>query len=319
MNYNDIGGFMKREITYKSKDNKTDIHAIIWEPIGEIKGILQISHGMIENISRYENFAMQLNKNGILVCGNDHLGHGLSVIDKKHYGYFTKNNGDKVLVDDLYSLTEIIKQEYPNIPYFILGHSMGSFILRNYIRYYGTNIDGAIIVGSGYKNKVTINTAILVTNLIAKIHLDEFYRSEFIYKMTTGNYWKYFKEGKTNKNCWLTKNEEVIAEFGKNPLMDFKFTCNGYKWMFKLIKNSCDIEFNKKINKDLPLFILSGDQDPVGNFGKDIEIIKNMYKDVGIKYVDVKLYKDMRHEILNEVNNSEVILDIVSILNEKKI
>lgn len=308
---------MKQEINYKSQDGLTDIHAIIWKPTTEVKAVVQISHGMVEHISRYENVADYLNKQGILVCGNDHLGHGLSINDKNNYGYFCKKDQDKVLVDDLHELTNLIKKEYPNIPYYLLGHSMGSFIARNYIETYSEDINGVIIVGSGYKSSLITNTAKIVTNITQFYHHGWYYRSPFLYSQTNGGFSKRFEEKKDNPYCWLTTDMNIIEDYKNDPLSNFRFTCNAYYGLFTLINKACQKRLCKKIRKDLPILILSGKDDPVGNFGKDIYRLEKLYKNVGIKDVKIKLYNGMRHEILNEKNRILVLNDIVNFIKEK--
>ncbi len=309
---------MKEEITYKSSDCITNIHAIIWRPTTEVKAIVQISHGMVEHIERYSLFANSLNKRGILVCGNDHLGHGYSVTSKTNYGYFAKKDSPKILVDDLYSLTKIMKEKYPNTPYFLLGHSMGSFIARNYLTYYSDSLTGAIIVGSGHKSKALMNIALIITAITQFYHHGWFYRSPFLYKMTNGSFHKRFEEGKENPLCWLTSDTTIINEYRNNPLSNFKFTCNGYSTLFKLIKRAGNKKHAKQTRKDLPMLILSGKDDPVGNFGKDIYLIEKLYKKSGLTKINIKLYNGMRHELINEKNNILPITDIINFLEEKR-
>ena len=140
----------KSTFGFLSSDQKTDIHAVRWEPDeGEIKGILQISHGMVEYIERYEEFAEFMTRQGFLVAGNDHLGHGESVVSQELWGYFAPKNGSDIVVEDIHKLRTMIQEEYPDLPYFILGHSMGSFLLRKYLSKYGTGLSGALILGTG--------------------------------------------------------------------------------------------------------------------------------------------------------------------------
>lgn len=308
---------MKQEINYKSQDGITNIHAVIWKPTTEIKAIIQISHGMVEHINRYENMALELNKQGILVCGNDHLGHGNSITSQNNYGYFCKKKQDQVLVADLHELTNIIKKDYPNIPYFLLGHSMGSFIARNYIESFSEDITGAIIVGSGYKSSFVTTSAKALTRITQFYHHGWYYRSPFLYMQTNGGFSKRFEEGKENPYCWLTTDEQIINEYKNDLLTNFKFTCNAYYGLFTLINKACKKSLCKKIRKDLPILIMSGKDDPVGNFGKDIYKIEKLYKSVDIKDVKIKLYNGMRHEILNEKNRVLVLNDIVNFINEK--
>lgn len=307
---------MKEEFTYKSKEDLTKIHAVVWKPASEIKAIVQIAHGMTEHINRYEEFAKALNNQGILVCGNDHLGHGKSVIDENHLGYFAKKNGRDVLVDDVVTLTNIMQVRYPNTPYYILGHSMGSFIVRNYITSYSNRLAGCILIGSAQHSKLKMNLGKQLAKTTQFYHHGWFYRSPLLYKMTTGNYYKKFEEGMQNHLCWLTTNNEIIETYKNDPLSNFKFTCNGYYTLFDLIKGACSKKRAKKINKDLPMFIMTGKDDPVGRLGKDIYKIEKLYKKVGIKDVRIKVYNGMRHEVLNEVQNVVPITDIVNFINK---
>lgn len=306
---------MKKDINYKSHDNITTINACIWEPITEVKAIVQISHGMVEHIGRYEKLAEELNKVGILVCGNDHLGHGKSVIDKDHYGYFAAKKSSKILVDDVHSLTELVKKDYPNVPYFVLGHSMGSFIIRNYIQEYSNEVDGAIIVGSAFHSQCFMGFSKFVTVIDKFYHGGWFYRSRYLKKTTTNTFTKKFEEGKTNPNCWLTKDENVLRDYANDPYTHFTFTSNAYYTMFSLIKECCKFSKIKKIRKDLPILIMSGKDDPVGDFGEGVLKLENAYKKAKIKDVKVKLYNGVRHEVLNERERVIAINDIIQFVN----
>ena len=139
----------KVEFTYPSHDGKTQIHAICWEPDEKPSAVLQISHGMVEYIDRYDEFAAFLTRQGYVVVGNDHLGHGKSVQDDSWLGYFAEKEGNKVVLRDIHRLRLMTQKRFPDVPYFILGHSMGSFIARNYLCRYGSGIDGAVIAGTG--------------------------------------------------------------------------------------------------------------------------------------------------------------------------
>lgn len=305
---------MKKDITYKSKDNITDIHATIWIPEGEIKAILQLSHGMCEHIIRYQEFAEYMNKQGILVCGNDHLGHGDSVIDKDHYGYFASKNSRQILVDDLYEFTKIITNDYPNIPLFILGHSFGSFILRNYLSEHSNIPTGVILTGTAVHSKPKLLFAILITNIITFYKRTPFYRSKYLENITTGKFKQYFINNK--HFSWLTKDNDYINEYLKDPKCRFRFTCNGYKTLFELLLHANDKY--KTIKKDLPILILSGKDDPVSNFGKSITKLNTIYKKQGLTNIKYKIYNGLRHSLLNESDKIIVINDIIQFINTNK-
>lgn len=304
---------MFKEFTYPSNDNITDIHACMWIPSGEVNAILQVEHGMIEYIKRYANFAEILNNAGILVCGSDHLGHGESVIDKNHYGYFASVRGDKILIEDSHDLTKLVKREYPTTPYYLLGHSFGSFLVRNYITKYTDEVNGAIIMGSAYQNPIKMNLAIAFTAIHQFFHHGWFYRSNTLNNLTIGKLHLFFEE--KTPDCWLTRNEEVLKSYKNDPLCNFKFTCNGYLNMFRLIRDANRKKYIKKINNNFPILIVSGKDDPVGNFGKRIEQMNELYRSANITNIKLKIYNNMRHEILNEPERIIVINDIINFIN----
>ena len=303
---------MFNEVNYQSKDNITEIHAVMWVPTKKVTAILQIEHGMSEYINRYEGLAKILNDKGILVCGEDHLGHGKSVIDADHYGYIAAKSGDKILVDDAVSLTEIMKKKYPGVPYYILGHSFGSFIARDYIAKYD-DINGCIIMGSSYQNQIKMRFAIIFTYIEQFYHHGWFYRSKLLHRITVGNLERFFEEKR--KNCWITKNSEVLTSFEGDPLCNFNFTCNGYLNMFRLIKQCNRKKTYNNTDKDLPLFIASGKDDPIGRFGTGVLKIDKLYKKAKFNNVKLKIYNGMRHGLLNEPERIIVINDIMTFIN----
>lgn len=298
----------KIQFYIKSTNDINDIHCIMWKPKGEILAILQISHGMVEYIDRYDRFATFLAYNGILVVGNDHLGHGLSVNDDEELGYFNCDDASKTVVEDLHKITDKIKREYGNIPYFVLGHSMGSFLIRRYMMTYQNEVDGYIIMGTGSQPKIILKLAKFLLNII-KLFKGDRYRSKFVTKLAFGAYNNDFKPVVTQSD-WISRDREIVQKYINDKYCTFLFTLNGYKTLFdtlEFIQISSNI---KKLSKNIPLFLVSGDKDPVGNKGKDVKNIYEEYKNLGIKDIEIKLYKDCRHEILNELNYEEIYDDI---------
>ena len=303
----------KEEFYFDSNDGSTKIRALRFIPDGEVKAVLQISHGMVEFIDRYENFAEYLTNNGFLVTGNDHLGHGGSVKDKSDWGYFGKD-GYNVVLNDLLKLTNITKELYPNVPYFLLGHSMGSFLARLYTIKYGNQLNGAIIMGTGQQSKGTLGVAKFLTKLVEKSK-GERYRSRFLNGLALGAYNKKWEPSDTHVD-WLTKDKDVCDWYYHEPRCHFIFTTNGFYNLFSLIEQIVDIKNIEQMPKDLPILVTSGEDDPVGNFGKDPTTLANIYKEVGIKDVELKLYPNDRHEILNEFDKDEVYKDLLDWLNK---
>ena len=197
----------KEEFYFDSNDGLTKIRALKFIPDGEVKAILQISHGMVEFIDRYESFANYLCEKGFLVVGNDHLGHGGSVNSKEDWGYFAKKDGYRIVLNDILKLLNIVKKDYPNRNYFLLGHSMGSFLARLFLIEYGNELDGAIIMGTGQQSKGTLVAGKALTKLIG-LFKGEKYRSSFINNMALGSYNKKFEPSTTHCD-WLTKDEKI--------------------------------------------------------------------------------------------------------------
>ena len=305
---------MKNEFYYPSKDGLTQIHAIEWIPDGEIRGVLQIAHGMVEFIDRYDRFAKVMADNGFYVVGNDHLGHGLSVTDENQLGYFAKHDGNFCVIGDMRQLQEDTSKKYPDLPYFLLGHSMGSFLARQYIEKYGEGLKGAIIMGTAYQPNATLDLGIALTGTLRKSRGDH-YRSNVINNMGLGNYNKSFEPARTPCD-WLTKDESIVDAYMENPLNQFVFTVNGYYNMFRGMRY-CQRQKNlDKIPKDLPILVVSGWDDPVGDFGKGPTEVAVSYKKTGIQDVTMILYPDDRHEILNELDKEKVDQDIITWIEE---
>lgn len=301
---------MKNSFTYPSTDGITNIHAIEWKPEGDIKAILQISHGMVEFIDRYDRFANFLTGYGFLVVGNDHLGHGESVIDDSKHGYFG-SNGNECVIEDMHTLHAMTSVRYPDVPYFMLGHSMGSFLVRQYIEMYGSSLAGAIIMGTGYQSNATLKMVEGLCIALAQTHGWE-YRSPLLYKMALGSYNKAFEPART-RNDWLTKDETIVDIYNGHPWNNFRFTLNGYYHMFKGIEYA-----NTHVNDVpiyLPILFVSGKDDPVGNFGLGVKKVYDSFKKAGIDDVSLRLYENDRHELLNETNHDQIDFDLLEWLH----
>ena len=300
-------------IYYPSKDGKNTIHAVIWRPQGEIKGVLQIIHGMAEYAERYSPFAGFLAENGYLVCAEDHLGHGKSVKSEEDLGYFCDRKDYETVISDIRELQLIIQEQTGNIPYFLLGHSMGSFFCRACISMYGADLSGAIIMGSGTQGAPLLNVALCVVNLNA-LFTGWRNRSKFIKDLAFGGYNKKINPARC-ENDWLSVNPENVDTYQADPLCGFKFTNNGYKILFSVIKKACSSKTVNAVPKNLPLYFVAGEEDPVGDYGKGVLKAYGKFKSAGVTDLSVKLYKNSRHEILNDYCKDEVYEDILIFLN----
>ena len=298
----------ERHFTYPSADGKTQIHAVEWMPEGKITGILQIVHGMQEYIERYRDFACYLADKGILVTGNDLLGHGSSVRSSAQFGYFAAPNGAKTLIADLRHLHRQVQERYPKLPYFMMGHSMGSFLARQYLCMYGNYLDGAIISGTAWHNALEAKAGMFLCRRMAAVKGWK-YRSRLINYMTIGNLNKKIDPVRTPQD-WLTRDEAVVDAYRKEPRTQFVFTLNGFYAMFDILnyltvrKNLC------RMPKNLPVFFIAGEEDPVGNYGTGVKKAAVSMRSVGMKHVQCRLYPNDRHEVLNELDRENVYLDV---------
>ena len=303
-----------KEIRLPSNDGVHKLHVVIWEPDTEVKAVLQISHGMTEMIMRYDHFAGFLNTKGILVIGNDHLGHGETAGCDEDLGYFCPKNMSETVVKDLHSVTEYAKKEYPNVPYFLLGHSMGSFMARRYLMTFGDELSGAVLAGTGLQKKAILIFGKFVSSLI-QIFKGARHRSMLLLMAAFSSYNDRFKSEK-HHCAWLSKDEKVWEFCANHKYCNFTFTVNGYKTLFDVLTFIQKKENIKKIPKNLPLFMVAGTDDPVGDYGSGVQKIYETYKQTGIEDICLKLYEKDRHEILNELDKDAVYSDIYKWLEE---
>lgn len=299
----------KEDLYYSSRDNQTTIHAVRWVPEGEKPAcIVQIVHGMAEYVERYEEFARFLTDRNVLVTGEDHMGHGLSMRQDKNPGYFCEQDAATVVVRDAHRLKKMTQVAYPGIPYVILGHSMGSFIVRNYMFRYGSGIDAAVIMGTGMQPGALLKASKALANL-EKLVCGGNHISEFLNKAAFGSFNAKIENPRT-KMDWLTKEEKVVDAYLEDPLCGFTFTANGFHTLFELIARAEKTGNLKKIPKELPVFFVSGGQDPVGNYGKGVQEAYDSLKKAGMSSLSMKLYENDRHELLNEADRENVMEDI---------
>lgn len=299
----------KQEFYFESRDREHKVHAVKWIPEAEKPVcIVQIVHGMAEYIDRYDEFATYLAGKGILVVGDDHLGHGKSILQGDPYGYFCREDAPTVLVRDEHRLKKMMQEQYPSVPYLILGHSMGSFITRNYLLRYGSGINGAIIVGTGMQPKLTLVCA-RVLAAVQRVFCGSKHVSDLLNIAAFGAYNKRIKPYKTNFD-WLSRNEENVRRYMEDPLCGFTFTVNGFQTLFQLIWNLHDEKKLQEMPKGLPVLFISGEEDPVGNYGKSVKQVYQSFLRAGMENVQMRLYPEDRHELLNEVDREDVYGDV---------
>ena len=303
-----------KEFFYLSADGRTQIRAACWEPPCAPRAVLQFVHGMYEHMGWYDRFARWLAAQGFLVVGNDHLGHGLSVAGEENRGFFAQPNGNGCVLQDIHTLRTLTQKDHPQLPYFILGHSMGSFLTRQYIQRHGQGLAGAIIMGTGSQSALTLLAARTIARLSACARGWKS-RSALLDKLTTGGFNRRFQPVKTGCE-WITSDEEIAASYGRDPLRCFRFTVNAYDNMFVSIGEAQSARRMKGIPKSLPLLLISGECDPVGGFGKGVRAAYARYRAAGLQQVRCLLYPGCRHELLNEVNRETVYADLLDWMND---
>lgn len=293
--------------TFRSSNNISKVQVYIYDECAEddIKGILQISHGMCEYLDRYKSFIDFMGENGFIVCGHDHIGHGQSITNNDELGFFNNKDGFDNLIDDLIKVKNIILQKYKDKPIYLLGHSMGSLIAR--VALSETVYDGAVISATA-DEKLGLRFGLLLSFLISKIRGAK-YRSEFLNKLVFKGFNKTYDK-RRNEFDWLSRENEITDEYKRDLKCNFIFTVSAFNDLFNLT-----ILANKKpfINANkTPLLFLAGADDPVGNYSKGVLNVIKKYEKNSI--VSHKIYENSRHEILNEINKEEVYEDILEFI-----
>lgn len=302
----------REEFTFDSRDQKTKIHAIKWLPETEkVVCVVQLVHGMSEYIARYDEFARFLAAHGIVVVGNDHLGHGETAKEAgMPFGFFCDQDPATVVVRDVHRLKKITQEQYLGVPYIIIGHSMGSFILRNYLMRYGKGIDGAILLGTGNQSKALINTANILTKILT-VFQGKTHKSLFINALAFGGYEKRVENRKTTID-WFSSDAGMVDKYMEDELCGFTFTLNGFSTLFELILRTRNPEGLEQIPKKLPILIASGEEDPVGDYGEGPKKLYDAYLNLDLTRVQLKLYNGCRHELLNEGIREQVYKDLLN-------
>lgn len=303
------------EFRFENNDKqKIFVHKWYSENNENIKAVIQISHGMAEHSARYKDFAEFLTSSGFIVYANDHRGHKNNVESVDKQGFFAVNDGWLKVVDDMYKLTEIIKKENPDKPIFIFAHSMGSLLTRTYISKYPNSVNGVVLSGTSGEKGFLVKAGKFISKIIGVFNNKQT-PSKFLDNMSFGKFNSYFKPNRT-KFDWLSRDNENVDRYIDDPYCGAIFPNRFYYDL------SWGVDFNNKkeninnISKNLPIFLISGDKDPVGGFTKGVKSVYEDYKNAGIKDIELKFYKDARHEIVNEINRKEVYNDVVEWLNK---
>jgi len=302
------------EFSYPAAGGGNNIYACEWrDDTIPPKAVLQIAHGINEYSGRYTPFAEYLVAKGYIVAANDHAGHGKSAENKEAKGYFSNEEGWNNVVKDIRTLYLREKDKYPHLPYFMLGHSMGSFLIRTYLIDYDDQLAGAIISGTANMPQAVIYGGIALSSIIKLIYGDN-HRSKLLRNLCFFGYNKQFKPN-INPMDWLSRDEKVTDAYIHDKHCRFIPTTLLYKEMFGGIKYMSNKHHYKQLKPDLPILLISGEKDPVGNNGKGIHKLHDDFRKADLKNVTMKLYPECRHELLNELNREEIYADIINWLD----
>lgn len=315
----------RTSIGFKSNDGKSQIKGLIWSPERagspargtNPKGIVQIVHGMAEHIGRYDDFAQFLAQQGYIVCAHDHIGHGKSVSDPKEWGCLPADGGKEILVEDVHELRKTVAARYSRqTPYFLFGHSMGSFVVRAYLARHAEGLAGAILCGTGNQPRIVSKAGNWLARRIAASKGEDA-TSQLLHNMGAGAFSKQIENARTSVD-WISTDPAVVDAYIEDEMCGFMFSAGGYATLTDLTGEVVGTACAAKVPKDLPVLFIAGDQDPVGSCGKDVLAAADLLRQAGVSDVEAKLYQGMRHEILNEPEHARVYDDVLAWLQRER-
>lgn len=300
---------IKKEFTVVSDYDQLPLKGVLYEPKNTPKGIVQLVHGMCEYKKRYLPFMEFLAQNGYVAACYDQRGHGESILEEADRGWFRDFHG-KAVVEDCAQVTKYLKSLYPNVPVTLLGHSMGSMVVRCYLREHDDLIDKLIVSGSPSSNPLA-GVAVLLAKTI-RLFRGQRHRSKMLSFLATGKGSKEFQ--KSGKGSWLTHDEEIVKAYHSDPACGFIFTVNGFENLFNLMKFTYKKRGYQVKRSDLPIHFISGAEDAVLVNAEKWEQSVEFLRKVGYEKVTGKLYPDFRHELLNEIGKEAVYADVLAFI-----
>lgn len=302
-----MANYSVSNVRFTSSDGESRVHGWVYAPNDcEPVALLQLTHGMCEYIGRYKWFMEALCAKGFVVFGHDHIGHGESS-EPENYGFFGEKDGWRHLVEDVHRMNVLVHKRYPSLPLFLFGHSMGSFVARLYLSEYSNETDGVILCGSCGPNplaKAGIAAASAVSLLKGPM-----WRCPVLEKMAFGTYNEKYQPQRTTHD-WLTRDEDIVDRYLEDPKCMFRFTACGFRDLFTMVSRCNSKQWFRSLPKTMPVLLISGDMDPVGDYGKGIVRVQEELMKAGMVDVGMILYPQARHELLNELNREEVLQDI---------
>jgi len=306
---------MEKIVLKDYQDNS--IHVYIYQPEGKVKGVVHVIHGASEHFARYGLFAEFLNKSGYLVIGCDFLGHGLST-DNLEYVHFADKDGDILGYESVVLVKEYIEKNYPKQDVYILGHSMGSFLARKMILDFPDFYKKAVISGTAYVPQIVVTMGSLLIKIIRLFKGPKYVSKQIQDMAIDSNHKKMRKDGLITgiNEEWLTRDTDIQQYYKNSNMCGQPFTIQAnldmFQWM-SFANKSKNLTTGKK---DMPIYFISGNNDPLSNYGKDIKKLVDVMKKLGYTDIQMKLYPEFRHEILNELNKDEVYQDVHDFLKK---
>lgn len=296
-----------------SSDNAHYLHHTFFEPTGDdtaIKATLLIVHGMAEHSGRYATFAQFLADNGIAVATYDQLGHGQTIKTEADLGFFGEEHPMQSLLKDVIIMADSLKARHPKVPHFVMGHSMGSFIVRNVLKHHAQGFAGAILMGTADANPLT-KVLLPVNKLLATVAPK---KPNTVFATVMNKLLNSKLENRTNTSefAWLAQNQAAVSAYEADPLTGFDFTNNGFMTLFALMQTSLNKNWAMTISKDFSMLFVSGEEDPIGDMGRGIRNIVSRLQKRSFDHVTLTLYPNMRHEPLHEKERQMVYQDILS-------
>lgn len=300
---------VRKEFDFPSANGAANIYACIWyddeRPKNGLKGIIQLAHGMSEHILRYEPYAVYLAKNGYIVCGNDHIGHGRSVSVAEELGYFGEGEGGlEFAVEDMLFVTEFVRKRFGRLPVALIGHSMGSFLARRYVDKLSFRLSGAAFLGTAGLPQAVLKPLAALSRADVKKH-GPMWRGGDIFQSAFGGLNIKCMPSRTGFD-WICTDNAVVDKFMADERCGFMFTCGGYRDLFLLMLEIGEEEWGSSVASDFPMLILSGRDDPIGEFGHGALRFYNFLKTKGFNRTELKIFDGMRHELLNEAGRRSV-------------
>lgn len=308
---------MRTEFSYPSSNGLNRIKAYVWapEPGIELRGVVSLVHGLAEHAQRYEPLARFLNCHGYIVVAEDHLGHGRSVEAADELGYWGVGDAAGFAILDIHQLRLRYQTLYPKLPYYMLGHSMGSLMLRAYLCEYGADLTGAILIGTTDTPGYLSSLGSLLAHLI-RLFRGERHHSKLLADLSVSKPLARIPNAKTEYD-WLSFSEDNVRNYIADPLCGFPFTVNGHLALYKIASRMSRLgESDSHCPKDMPLLFLAGAEDPIARYGEAPAAVVRQLESRGFSRIERKVYPEVRHEILNDIKKQEVMDDILAFLEQ---